>query len=70
MGGELPPDRVEKKCHQLENMTSAVLKLAKDGDIDDVLRGLIGSGVKLRHLERMRSTLEDLYLDVAGGGGA
>lgn len=33
MGGELPPDRVEKKCHQLENMTSAVLKLAKDGDI-------------------------------------
>jgi len=26
--------------------------------------------VKLRHLERMRSTLEDLYLDVAGGGGA
>jgi ABC-2 type transport system ATP-binding protein len=46
------------------------LVLAKDGDIDDVLRGLIGSGVKLRHLERMRSTLEDLYLDVAGGGGA
>lgn len=46
------------------------LVLPKDGDIDDVLRGLIGSGVKLRHLERMRSTLEDLYLDVAGGGGA
>jgi hypothetical protein len=32
MGGELPPDRVAKKCHQLENMTSAVLRLARTGD--------------------------------------
>ncbi len=46
------------------------LVLPQDGDIDTVLRALISHGVRLRHLERLRSTLEDLYLNVAGGGGA
>ena len=32
MGGELPPDRAEKKCQQLENMAAAILDLCKDGD--------------------------------------
>lgn len=42
------------------------VELADAGEIDDVLRALVNEGARVRHLERCRGTLEDLYLDVAG----
>lgn len=33
LGGELPQDRLEKKCQQLENLASAVLSIAQPGQV-------------------------------------
>lgn len=42
------------------------LELPDPGAIDSVLRALVAAGARVRHLERCRGTLEDLYLNVAG----
>ena len=33
LGGELPPERLEKKCQQLENLASAVNTIYSPGDV-------------------------------------
>ena len=38
--------------------------------IDPFLAAASAAGLRLRHLERERATLEDLYLAIASGGGA
>jgi hypothetical protein len=51
MGGELPLDRIEKKCDQLENMAAAVKLLAKEGDtIVDFCSGGGHLGIILAYL--------------------
>lgn len=40
--------------------------LPESDGIDSVLRALVEAGARVRHLERCRGTLEDLYLNVAG----
>jgi hypothetical protein len=39
-----------------------------DALLDRFVAAAGASGLRLRHLERERSTLEDLYLQIAGGG--
>lgn len=58
----LPVRKIDPSCYELV--------LPEGGDIDAIVRALMGHGARLRHLERLRSSLEDLYLNVAGGGGA
>ena len=33
LGGDLPPERLEKKCQQLENLASAVMSIYCKGDV-------------------------------------
>lgn len=33
LGGELPPERLEKKCQQLENLAAAVQSVYKENDV-------------------------------------
>ena len=33
LGGQLPPERLDKKCQQLENLTAAVIGMARPGQI-------------------------------------
>ena len=33
LGGHLPPERLEKKCQQLENLAGAVMSLHRPGDV-------------------------------------
>lgn len=42
------------------------VELPDPDGIDAVLRALVSAGARVRHLERCRGTLEDLYLDIAG----
>ena len=34
LGGKLPPERLDKKCQQLENLTAAVTAMARPGQVD------------------------------------
>ena len=38
-----------------------------DGHLDRFLAAAAAAGVRLRHLERERASLEELYLEIAGG---
>ena len=42
------------------------VELPDPDGIDAVLWALVSAGARVRHLERCRGTLEDLYLDIAG----
>ena len=33
LGGQLPPERLDKKCQQLENLTAAVKAMARPGQV-------------------------------------
>ena len=33
LGGDLPPERLGKKCQQLENLASAVMSIYQEGDV-------------------------------------
>ena len=33
LGGDLPPERLQKKCQQLENLASAVMSIYQKGDV-------------------------------------